>query len=103
MDDQRTEIRLPDRPARVDHDVLSPEYEPVIPRQQDAVLPPSRWRLLKRVLWLVVLVMIVGAAVWYFPRSDTQPKETGRGRFGGPVPVGVIAVQKGDMPVTLSQ
>src|SRR5207253_3160432 len=38
-----------------------------------------------------------------FPRPDTQPKEAGRGRSGGPVPVGVAPVQKGDMPVSLSQ
>ncbi len=104
MDDQRSEIRLPERPARVDHDVVSPEYEePVIPRQKEAVSRPSRWRLLNRLLWLVLVVLIVAAAVWYFPRPDTQPKEAGRGRFGGPIPVGVTTVQKGDMPVSLSQ
>jgi multidrug efflux system membrane fusion protein len=104
MDDQRSEIRLPERPARVDHDAISREYEePVIPRQREAVSRPSRWRLLKRLLWLVLVAMIVAAAVWYFPRPDTQPKEAGRGRSGGPVPVGVVPVQKGDMPVSLSQ
>jgi len=104
MDDQRSEIRLPERPARVDHDAVSREYEePVIPRQREAVSRPSRWRLLKRLLWLVLVAMIVAAAVWYFPRPDTQPKEAGRGRSGGPVPVGVVPVQKGDMPVSLSQ
>src|SRR5438132_3252483 len=104
MDDQRSEIRLPERPARVDHEAVSREYEePVIPRQREAVSRPSRWRLLKRLLWLLLVAMIVAAAVWYFPRPDTQPKEAGRGRSGGPVPVGVAPVQKGDMPVSLSQ
>src|SRR6266446_2092105 len=104
MDDQRSEIRLPERPARVDHEAVSREYEePVIPRQREAVSRPSRWRLLKRLLWLLLVAMIVAAAVWYFPRPDTQPKEAGRGRSGGPVPVGVVPVQKGEMPVSLSQ
>jgi multidrug efflux system membrane fusion protein len=104
MDDQRSEIRLPERPARVDHDSISRECEePVIPREREAVSRPSRWRLLKRFLWLVLVAMIVATAVWYFPRPDTHPKEAGRGRSGGPVPVGVVPVQKGDMPVSLSQ
>ena len=103
MDDQHSEIRLPERPARVDHDAVFREYEePVIP-QREAVSRPSRWRLLKRLFWLLLVAMIVAAAVWYFPRPDTQPKEAGRGRSGGPVPVGVAPVQKGDMPVSLSQ
>src|SRR5712671_5319566 len=104
MDDQRSEIRLPERSARVDHDAVSREYEePVIPRQREAVSRPARRRHLRRFLWLLLVVMIVAAAVWYFPRPDTQPKEAGRGRSGGPVPVGVVPVQKGDMPVSLSQ
>src|SRR5438552_7797041 len=103
MDDQHSEIRLPERPARVDHDAVFREYEePVIP-QREAVSRPSRWRLLKRLFWLLLVAMIVAAAVWYFPCPDTQPKEAGRGRSGGPVPVGVAPVQKGDMPVSLSQ
>jgi multidrug efflux system membrane fusion protein len=104
MDDQHSEIRLPEKPARIDHDVVSREYEePVIPQQTEAVSRPSRWRLLKRFLWLLLGVMILAAGVWYFPRPDSQPKEAGRGRSGGPIPVGVTTVQKGDMPVSLSQ
>src|SRR5437899_5976856 len=104
MDDQRSEIRLPERPARVNHDAVSREYEePVIPRQTEVVSRPSRRRLLKPFLWLLLGVIILAAGVWYFPRPDSQPKEAGRGRSGGPVPVGVTTVQKGDMPVSLSQ
>jgi multidrug efflux system membrane fusion protein len=104
MDDQRTEIRLPARPLTVDDDVAYPEYKGSAIPQHEAVSRPTRWRLLKRFLWLVLVLMIVAAAAaWYFLRPDTQPKEAGRGRFGGPVPVGVVSVQKGDMPVSLSQ
>ena len=103
MDDQHSEIRLRARPVTVDDDVACPEYKgPAIPHQE-VISRPARGRLLRRILWLVLVLMIVAPAAWYFPRPDTQPKETGRGRFGGPVPVGVVPVQKGDMPVSLSQ
>jgi membrane fusion protein, multidrug efflux system len=46
---------------------------------------------------------IVAAAIWYFPRPEPQPKNAGRPAAGAPVPVGVAPVEKGDMPVTLSQ
>ena len=45
---------------------------------------------------------IIGAVVWYYPRPENQPKTGGRSQFGGPVPVGVATVQKGNMPVTLT-
>ncbi len=63
--------------------------------------PRRSWR--RRLLWLLLLAAIVAAAIWYFPRPQTQPKESGRGQAGAPVPVGVSPVAKGDMPVTLSQ
>jgi multidrug efflux system membrane fusion protein len=103
MDDQRTEIRLPARPVTVDDDYAYPEYKGPAIAQQEAALRPARWGLLRRFLWLMLVVLIIAAAVWYFPRPETQPKEAGRGRFGGPTPVGVTAVQKGNMPVTLNQ
>ena len=62
MDDQRTEIRLPARPVTVDDDYAYPEYKgPAIP-QQEAALRPARWRLLRRFLWLMLVVLIVAAA-----------------------------------------
>ncbi|MGB9646473.1 MAG: MdtA/MuxA family multidrug efflux RND transporter periplasmic adaptor subunit [Stellaceae bacterium] len=57
----------------------------------------------RRFAWLLLVAAIVAAAVWYFPRPQTQPKEGGRGQAGAPVPVGVSPVEKGDVPVTLSQ
>ncbi len=63
--------------------------------------PRRRWG--RRLVWLLLLAAIVGAAIWYFPRPQPQPKEGGRGQAGAPVPVGVSPVEKGDMPVTLSQ
>ncbi|HEY1430810.1 MAG TPA: MdtA/MuxA family multidrug efflux RND transporter periplasmic adaptor subunit [Stellaceae bacterium] len=63
--------------------------------------PRRSW--VRRLVWLLLIVAIIAAAVWYFPRSQTQPKEGGRGQSGVPIPVGVSPVEKGDMPVTLSQ
>jgi multidrug efflux system membrane fusion protein len=53
-------------------------------------------------LWLLLIVAIIGGAVWYFPRPDTRPRN-GRPGSGAAIPVGVASVEKGDMPVTLSQ
>src|SRR5437763_9839875 len=97
MDDQRSEILAPPGRVRVD--------EPLVrPAQPGGVVshPPRRsWG--RQLLWLLLVAAIVGAAVWYFPRPQTQPKEGGRGQAGAPVPIGVSPVEKGDMPVTLSQ
>jgi membrane fusion protein, multidrug efflux system len=50
-----------------------------------------------------LVAAIVGAAIWYFPRLEPRPKNAGRPAAGVPVPVGVALVEKGDMPVTLTQ
>jgi len=68
--------------------------------------PVSEWRRRSRLrpfLWLLLVLVIVGAGVWYFPRSETQQKNAGRPQAGAPIPVGVASVAKGDMPVILSQ
>jgi multidrug efflux system membrane fusion protein len=97
MDDQRTEIRIPPGRVTVDDDVAPPA------RPREAVARPRRRSRLRPFLWLLLVVAIVGAVVWYFPRPDTQPKNAGRSPSGAPVPVGVAPVEKGDMPVTLTQ
>src|SRR6516225_9261963 len=97
MDDQRTDIRVAPGRVRVDDD-------PPRPVQPGGVVSKSpRRSRFRTLLWLLLVAAIVGAAVWYFPRPDTQQKNAGRNQFGGPVPVGVAPVEKGDMPVTLSQ
>jgi multidrug efflux system membrane fusion protein len=97
MDDQRTDIRVAPGRVRVDDD-------PPRPVQPGGVVSKSpRRSRLRTLLWLLLVAAIVGAAVWYFPRPDTQQKNPGRNQFGGPVPIGVAPVEKGDMPVTLSQ
>ncbi|HEY1431981.1 MAG TPA: MdtA/MuxA family multidrug efflux RND transporter periplasmic adaptor subunit, partial [Stellaceae bacterium] len=71
-------------------------------RPAGIVSTPSRRSRLRWLLWVVLVLAIVGAAVWYYPRPESQPKTAGRGQVGGPVPVAVAAVEKGEMPVTLT-
>ena len=96
MDDQRSEVLAPPGRVRVDHDGARPAGPGgVVPK-------PRRGSRLRPFLWLLVVAIIAGA-VWYFPRTGTQPKDGSRPPSGTPVPVGVAPVAKGDMPVTLSQ
>src|SRR5215472_7731719 len=97
MDDQRSEVITPRERVRVDDRA---------PRPMSPGTPVSEWRRRSRLrpfLWLLLVLVIVGAGVWYFPRSETQQKNAGRPQAGAPIPVGVAPVAKGDMPVILSQ
>jgi membrane fusion protein, multidrug efflux system len=96
MDDQRSEVLAPPERVRVDDDA-APPHPP-----QDVVSRPRRSRL-RPFLWLLLLTAIVAAAIWYVPRHGRQSKDAGRPAPAASVPVGVSPVEKGDMPVTLSQ
>jgi len=91
MDDQRSEILAPPGRVRVDVPLVRPA-------QPGGVVSWGR-----RLVWLLLAAAIGAAAIWYFPRPEPQPKNAGRPAAGAPVPVGVAPVEKGDMPVTLSQ
>src|SRR5437660_3653590 len=97
MDDQRSEILAPPGRVRVDE----PLVRPARPGGVVSHRPRRSWG--RRLVWLLVVAAIVAAAVWYFPRPQTQPQQGGRGQAGAPVPIGVSPVEKGDMPVSLSQ
>src|SRR5690349_1556140 len=97
MDDQRSEILAPTGRVRVDE----PLVRPAQPGGVVSHRPRRSWG--RRLIWLLLAAAIVAAAIWYFPRPETQPKNAGRPAAGAPVPVGVTPVEKGDMPVTLSQ
>jgi multidrug efflux system membrane fusion protein len=103
MDDQRSDILAPPRRIRTDVAFDRPETEirPAIPGDEAATL--RRRSRLRPLLWLLLGAAIVGAAVRYFPRPEDQPRNAGRPQSGGPAPVAVATVAKGDMPVTLSQ
>jgi membrane fusion protein, multidrug efflux system len=102
MDDQRDEILVHRSRAEVGRDAARFEFERPGVRPAGIVSTPSRRSRLRWLLWVVLVLAIVGAAVWYYPRPESQPKTAGRGQFGGPVPVAVAAVEKGEMPVTLT-
>src|SRR5882724_7593107 len=96
MDDQRTEIRVPPGRVRVVDDAARPV-------QPGGVSRPARRSRLRPFLWLLLIITVAGAAVWYFPRPENEPKNAGRPQPGAPVPVVASPVEKGDMPVTLTQ
>jgi membrane fusion protein, multidrug efflux system len=102
MDDQRSEILVHRGRAEVDGDAARFEFERPCVRPGDVVSRPLRRSRLRWVFWVLLALAIIGAVVWYYPRTESQPKTTGRSQFGGPVPVGVATVQKGDLPVTLT-
>jgi len=100
MDDQRDDILVHRSRAELDRDAARFEFERPGVRPIDVVEKPSRRSWLWRLFWVLLVVAIIGAAVWYYPRPESQPKTGGRNQ--GPAPVAVATVQKGDMPVTLS-
>src|ERR1700730_5349995 len=97
MDDQHSEVLAPPGRLRVDHDGARPA-EP-----GGVVSKSTRRSRLWPLLWLLVVAAIVTGVIRYFPWPDTQPKNSGRPPAGAPVLVGVATVEKGNMPVTLSQ
>jgi multidrug efflux system membrane fusion protein len=100
MDDQRDEILVHRSRAELDRDAARFEFERPGVRPVDVVSKPSRRSWLRRFLWVMLVLAIIGAAVWYYPRPESQPKIGGRNQ--GPAPVAVAIVQKGDMPVSLT-
>jgi membrane fusion protein, multidrug efflux system len=103
MDDQRSDIEAPPRRAREPGEVFDPgSEEPALPPTGISPRTGRRRSRLRPILWLLLVVAIVGAAVWYLPRHGRQPSPGGRVTSGGPTPVGVAKAQTGDMPVTLN-
>ena len=102
MDDQRDEILVHRSRAELERDDARLDFEHPGVRPIDVVSKPSRRSWLWRLFWVLLVLAIIGAVVWYYPRPETQPKTAGRGQLGAPVPVGVETVRKGDMPVTLT-
>jgi len=102
MDDQHDEILVHRSRAEVDGDAARFEFDRSGVRPSDVVSRPRHRSRLRWLFWLLLVLAILGAVVWYYHRPSEQPKTGGRNQFGGPTPVGVATVQKGDMPVTLT-
>jgi membrane fusion protein, multidrug efflux system len=93
-------VIAPEVRAREDREVTPAGPEP--PLVEPPGERPSRRSRLRPFLWLLLIAAIVGAVVWYFPRSAKQPQFSRFGTAGAPTPVGVATAKTGDMPVTLS-
>jgi len=102
MDDQHDDILVHRSRAEADGAAARFEFERPGVRPVDVVSRPHRRSRLRWLLWALLVLAVIGAAVWYYHRPSEQPKTAGRGQFGGPVPVALATVQKGAMPVTLT-
>src|SRR6516165_10584841 len=102
MDDQHDDILVHRSRTAADGDAARFEFERSGVRPVDVVSRPRRRSWLWRLFWVLLALAIIAAAVWYWPRPESQPKNAGRGQFGGPVPVALATVTRGDMPVTLT-
>src|SRR6516165_1019675 len=102
MDDQHSDVLARSR-SEIDRDAPRFEFERPGVRPGDVAAKPARRSRLRWLAWLLLIVAIVAAAVWYLPRLGNQPAPSGRSQAGAPIPVGLSPVQKGDMPVVLNQ
>jgi len=55
----------------------------------------------KRLVWVVAGVLVI-VATYFAIRSPAEQQGSGRGRFGGPMPVATAKVERGDVPITLN-
>src|SRR5712671_1343813 len=115
MDDQPNPLSLPPdapprrRRERADRPAIEmPPSPPVLPdldepeRSRGPGGPPPRSRLRVPLRYGILLLVVVALVLWLVLRSGPQAPTTGRFQSGGPTPVGAAAVEKDDMPVTLS-
>src|SRR5215472_4102691 len=102
MDDQHDDILVHRSRTAADGDAARFEFERPGVRPIDVASRPRRRSWLWRLFWVLLVLAIIGAVVWYYHRPSEQPKNAGRSQFGGPVPVALATVTKGDMPVTLT-
>jgi membrane fusion protein, multidrug efflux system len=68
-----------------------------------APAPATRKRAWWRsVAWLLGVVLVIGAIVWWVESRPTQPARQGRFATTGPMPVVVASAEKGNIAVTLN-
>ena len=63
---------------------------------------PARGSRLRPAIWVLLILLAVIAALWLITRA-VRNQSANRYQAGAPMPVGIAKVQKGDMPVTLSE
>jgi membrane fusion protein, multidrug efflux system len=105
MDDQHGPTLTREEPAQPDSRLRRGDAGDLGTEPPGIATRPTRRPWLRRVVWVLVLVAIVAAAVFYLPRLShrSQEERAGRAMSGGPVAVGVATVKTGNMPVTLSE
>ncbi len=65
-----------------------------------AMQKPKRSALLRWVVWLALIAMIAGAAIWWFrPVREASEARIGRFQAPGPTPVVVATVERGALPL----
>jgi multidrug efflux system membrane fusion protein len=105
VDDQRSEVHAPTRPTKADPGVVDRYSEGRwrAPLGEMVPKPTGRSRL-RLILWWTLALVVAATVIWVNPWPGSAPHRGG-GRMTtiGPVPVGVAPVEKGDMPITLSQ
>jgi multidrug efflux system membrane fusion protein len=106
---QRPALRA-DRANRPGVEEREPAYRELIeedPLQRPTLpgdVPPPRRSRFGSALWLLlVLLIIAGLVAWVVLRSGHQAGSAGRFQSSGPTSVGTTKVEKGDMPVTLTE
>jgi membrane fusion protein, multidrug efflux system len=98
MDEEHSRL-VPEGRAKEDRERAPAEpVERIAEPPGDA--PPRRSRL-RPLIWLLLIAAVVGAAIWYFPRTAKHPQFGRFGPAGTPIPVGVATAKQGNMPVTL--
>jgi multidrug efflux system membrane fusion protein len=110
MDDQPHPLTAPpraDRPGIEEREPRQREFIEEDPRLRPILpgeTPPPRRSRFGSALWLLlVLLIIAGLVAWVVLRAGHQAGPTGRFQTSGPTPVGTSKVEKGDMPVTLTE
>jgi multidrug efflux system membrane fusion protein len=101
MDEEHGAIVEEGRATEGPEGAPAPLAQPVAEPFGEEPLRRGRPSRVRPVVVLLAIAIIVGAALWYFPRPHKEA--SGRlGDLGMPIPVGVATAKRGDMPVTLS-
>jgi multidrug efflux system membrane fusion protein len=104
MDGQGNDVLVPMRERGEEQgNGFSADLERLGTPRRGVAIPAARRLRLRPFLWLLLLVAIAGASIWYSARPENQAKTSNRTQYGGSVPVAVSPVLRGDMPILLRQ
>lgn len=78
------------------------ETRPLRAEPTRAVPPVRRRPLARGIAWVVGLLLVVGAVIWWVEGRPVQPTRQGRFAAAGPMPVVVATAEKGNINITLN-